>query len=265
VLGVPSRASGWEILRSTLFVVLTRQEEYRVRWLEEVRRTVEAACTDQVRPVEVARSADLRLVAGEADWAVGVIRRLRDGGDATPIVAINATPGNGSNSRVLNAGADDCLVSHLDASELRARIQAVMRRVGHAWLRCPEIAADRSTLRIRVRNVEARVSRKQFDIFVCLAERRERWVHSDEIVATVCGTHHQPTSSLVRVQIHALRKALGSERDCIRCDGNRSYMLTRGPFEAYGAAVSSDSPSSLRAKSGSGGNGGRGESYRASD
>jgi DNA-binding response OmpR family regulator len=63
-------------------------------------------------------------------------------------------------------------------------------------------------------------------IFVCLAERRERWVHSDEIVAIVSGTHHAATTSLVRVQIHALRNALRSARDCIQSDGHKSYMLS---------------------------------------
>lgn len=194
--------------------------------MAEARSALNAACGAQVHLVEVSRPVDLRLIAGAADWAECFIRHSRKIGDPTPIVAINATPENGANSRILDAGADDCLASPFEAGELRARIQAVMRRVGNAWLRCPEIAADRETLRVRVRSVEARVSRKQFDIFMCLAERREHWVHSDEIVATVCGTHHEPTSSLVRVQIHALRKVLGAERDCIRCDGHRSYMLT---------------------------------------
>jgi DNA-binding response OmpR family regulator len=230
VLGAQSRASGWELLRASLRVGLTGQEGFGVRWLAEVRRAVEGACIEQVHLVDASRSPDLRLVAGAADWAEGIIRRLREGGDPTPIVAINGTPENGSNSRVLDAGADDCLASPFVPGELRSRIQAVMRRVGTAWLGCAEIAADRSTLRIRVRNVEARVSRRQFDIFVCLAEQRERWVHSDDIVANVCGTHHEPTSSLVRVQIHALRKALGSERDSIRCDGKRSYMLTSADY-----------------------------------
>jgi DNA-binding response OmpR family regulator len=54
----------------------------------------------------------------------------------------------------------------------------------------------------------------------------DRWVHSTEIIKAVCGTHHDPMTSLVRVQICALRKALGSERGCIRGDGRKSYMLT---------------------------------------
>ena len=93
-------------------------------------------------------------------------------------------------------------------------------------MRGAEISVDRPTRRIRVRDVEARVSPRQFELFVCLAERRERWVHSDEIIAIVCGTHHERSTSLVRVQVHGLRKSLGAARESIRCDGHRGYMLT---------------------------------------
>jgi len=176
--------------------------------------------------LEVERDPDLVLVTGAANWAEGVTLHFRAVGDPTPIVVINLTPANGSNTRILDAGADECMTFPFDPPELRARIRAVMRRLKPALLRSSEIAADPTTLRARVRDVEIRVSRKQFEIFVCLAERRECWVHSEEIIATVSGTHHDPATSLVRVQVHALRKALGTARACIQSDGHRRYMLT---------------------------------------
>jgi len=179
-----------------------------------------------MRLVEVAQHADLLLLAGTTEWAEDLIRHSRGMGDPTPIVVLNISAEATATARILDAGADDCLACPFDSAELSARMRAVMRRLGGGLSRCPEIAADSDTLRIRVRSVEARVSHRQFAIFMCLAERHGRWVHSDAIIATVFGTHHDPASSLVRVQIHALRKALSHARDCIRCDGHKSYMLT---------------------------------------
>jgi DNA-binding response OmpR family regulator len=190
--------------------------------------------------VEVEHAPDLRLIAGEAEWAAGIVRQSRGAGDSTPTVALNVTAERGSNPRILDAGADDCLACPFDPTELRARVRAVMRRLASALARCSDIATDRNMLRIRVRDVVARVSPKQFEVFVCLAGHRERWVRSDEVIATVSGTHHDRETSLVRVQVHALRKALGAERGCIRCDGHRSYMLT--------LATAPSSAASLRAR-----------------
>ncbi|MEI9952236.1 MAG: winged helix-turn-helix domain-containing protein [Pseudomonadota bacterium] len=166
------------------------------------------------------------LIAGAADWVENLVRQLRERGDAMPIVVLNDRLQNGENARILDAGADDCLACPFDSAELRARVRAIMRRRSGDLTRDLEIGADFETLRIRVRDVDARVSRKQFEIFLLLAERREHWVHSDEIIAAVSGTHHDPASSVVRVQIHALRKAVGAARECIRCDGHKSYMLS---------------------------------------
>lgn len=200
---------------------LSAQEPTSLRLFDEVRSALK--CPD-VRLVEAAHERDLLLVAGPTESAERIIRELRALGDPTQIVAITASPG--ANPRILDAGADDSLTYPFEPEELRARVRAVMRRSRRAWTNRQEISADPSTLRIRVRDAEAQVSRKQFKLFVCLAEHRERWVHSDEIIASMSGTHHQPTSSLVRVQIHALRKSLPAERACIRSDRNKSYMLT---------------------------------------
>ena len=222
---VSSVGSGWHLPSPVLRLWLHAPEE-GTGLLVEARSALAGAFGGGVRLVAGKQCADLLLIAGAAEWAEDFTRRSRGTGDPTPIVVLNVTPSYGWNARVLDAGADECLACPFEADELRARIQAVMRRLRPGLLRASEIAADPATLRIRVCDVETRVSRKQFEIFVHLAEHRERWVRSDEIIAAVSGTHHEPTTSLVRVQVHALRKALRAARDCIRCDGHRSYMLT---------------------------------------
>jgi len=219
--------STWQLASYVVRAQLLAQEHVGIRWLHEARAAILAAFPrDALRLTEVDHTPDVALVAGSAEWAANFVRQSRSAGDPTPVVVLNASATAGSSARILDEGADDCLICPFDPLELRARILAVLRRLSPALLRTPSIAVDRTTLRIRVRSAEAQVSRRQFDIFLYLAEHRERWVHSNEIIAAVSGTHHDPGSSILRVQIHALRKALGTERNCVRCDGHKSYMLT---------------------------------------
>ncbi len=180
-------------------------------------------------------------VRGDLDLLVGVVPRLvadisnaRSGVTTwKPLVAVACSPrpralkGNPAVVvQVLNAGADDCLSCPFDPAELRARLCAVARR-GHLGERGPDVVeVDRNESRVRIGNFEARLSRRQLDVFSYLAERRERWVHSSEIIKAVCGTHHDEGTLLVRVQIHGIRRAVGPMRICVEADGHRSYRFT---------------------------------------
>lgn len=216
----------WQVPKWTVRVRLAAPERIEFRSLFDARAALASLRVSDFSFVEVREGPDLLLLVGATDWVESQLLNFRSTGDLTPAIALNINAETGSVAHILEAGADDCMACPFDSSEFRARVQALMRRVGPVHVPPNEIAADRTTLCVRVRDVEARISRKQFEIFVLLAGRRERWVHSDEIIGTICGTHHDPATSLVRVQIHALRKALGDARGCIRCDGHKSYMLT---------------------------------------
>jgi DNA-binding response OmpR family regulator len=220
--------SSWHSPNLVFCVGLITQERVGRRWLTEARAALESACASgsSVRFVEVNEHPDLWVLAGTSDWAEASTRQSRGVGDPTPIVVLNVPGESTCNARILDAGADDCLPCPFDPAELRARVQAVMRRQAGPLRHGTPLAIDRGTLRIRVRDVEAKVSPRQLEVFSLLAKHRERWVHSEEIIAAVSGTHHAPTTSLVRVQVHALRKALAAERHCIRCNEHKSYMLT---------------------------------------
>jgi len=220
-------ASDWQLPIVIVRIGFVADARVSDHSLDEIRSALEGAATTGLRLV--VERPDLVLIAGGCEWVVNSVGELRGRGDPKPIVVLNTGGGTREIACVLDAGADDCLTYPFDPLELRARIQAVMRRLGTGSTRCPEVEADFRTHSIRLRAVEARVSPKQFETFICLAEQRERWVHTDEIIATVSGAHHDPATSLVRVQIHALRKALGAARDCIRSDGHKSYMLTLVP------------------------------------
>jgi DNA-binding response OmpR family regulator len=223
---VSNAGSGWQSASSVIRVRMSVQPHIGLSWSSAAHSALQGPPSAGVRLVEVEQDADLLLIVGTVEWAERFIRQSRGAGDPTPILVLNGSAAIKANAQILDAGADDCLACPFDSAELLARVRAVTRRLRNGRSCGIEIAADREMLRIRLRDVEARVSRRQFDVFVCLAERRERWVHSDEIIATVSGTHHEAEASLVRVHIHGLRKALREAGECIRSDGRKRYMLS---------------------------------------
>ena len=66
-----------------------------------------------------------------------VLRRLRDGGSTTPVLALTARAAVTDRVAGLEAGADDYLAKPFDLDELVARLRALTRRVGRdGQLRC---------------------------------------------------------------------------------------------------------------------------------
>jgi len=59
-----------------------------------------------------------------------VCRRLREGGDRTPVLMLTAREGIDDRVAGLDAGADDYLVKPFALRELLARVRALLRRAG---------------------------------------------------------------------------------------------------------------------------------------
>jgi DNA-binding response OmpR family regulator len=207
--------------RKLVHLQLHRQEGFAV-FLHDTLADLTRSATGFV---EVSENPDILLLVGASSWIEQVVGDRRRRGEWLPVVGIVASPSIDSSWRVLDAGADDCLVGPFASAELVARLHAVLRRTTPALGDCAKVAVDRESRQIRLDGVVARVSRRQFEIFLCLLQHRNRWVSSREIIAAVTGTHHQETTSLVRVHIHGLRKAHGTLRTRIRSDGQRRYMF----------------------------------------
>ena len=60
---------------------------------------------------------------------VGVLRRLREGGDRVPVIMLTARDTTLDKVHSLDRGADDYLTKPFDIEELVARIRALLRRV----------------------------------------------------------------------------------------------------------------------------------------
>lgn len=163
---------------------------------------------------------------GPIAWACRELREYRRRGwICRAIVASGEAASAGF--LALDAGAARCLDLPVDAGELRASVLAALQAQPRAVRRIGE-GRGRRQCAARARRSRGRASRTAaVQDLVYLVERRGRWVSANEIISRVCMTYHRDDSSLVRVHIHSIRRALGEMRSCIRGDlDGRGYMFT---------------------------------------
>jgi DNA-binding response OmpR family regulator len=220
--------SGWYTSGRTWYLSVRTEQDVGI---DAVTHAIRVPDDKTVRFVVRDFAPDARLLVGHADWIVQTVARARQTGDWLPTIGVVRNGADDAVVRILAAGADDCVIPPTrDERELRTRLCAVLRRSRpDAGVRGANIQLDQSRSHVRVGRLEARLTRKQFAILSYLANRHGTWVHTAEIIHEVCQTHHAPNTSLVRVQIHGIRRALGPARDSLQSNGHGSYRLILGP------------------------------------
>jgi two-component system response regulator MtrA len=145
-----------------------------------------------------------------------VCRTLRSQGDL-PIIIITARTDTADVISGLEAGADDYVTKPLVASELAARIRALLRR------RKPADGSGRTSLRIgdveifpeedlvRRAGSEVHLTRTEFRLLVELAGAGGRVVTREELLRRVWGYDYFGDTRLLDVHIRRLRRKI--ERD----------------------------------------------------
>jgi two-component system OmpR family response regulator len=145
---------------------------------------------------------------------LSVLRRLRGGGSAVPVVVLTARGNWMERVEGIDAGADDYLPKPFQVEELLARLGAVLRRTkGHA---SPLIEVGRLTLetRRRIAVVDGRqveLSALEFRLVRYLAHNRGRVVSQGELAEHVYESDREPDSNALEVLIGRLRRKIGAD------------------------------------------------------
>lgn len=184
-------------------------------------------------------SADVLLLWDrKADEALALERvdRLRSRGNRLPILVVARLWSHLSAARVLDCGADDCLVGPTWEVELRARIRALLRRSSGLWLATGDerLHLDRDNLVANIHGCQVTLTRTQFAILEYLVRHRGHWRSPDIIIREVLGTCHQRGNSVIRFHVHGLRQALGQSRCCVRWQRGKGYMFDLAPANEKG-------------------------------
>jgi len=141
-----------------------------------------------------------------------VCRDLRQAGLATPILMLTARTQNLDKVLGLKLGADDYVTKPFSASELLARIEAVLRR---APLHTSQVVHEFGGLRVDLRRTEVtlngqivRLTAREFQLLRYLVERPRTTVSRTELLRAVWGYDTDSFTRTVDVHVSGLRKKL---------------------------------------------------------
>jgi DNA-binding response OmpR family regulator len=157
-----------------------------------------------------------------------LLKRMRTGHVAKPVIVITARADLQDRINVLNQGADDYMVKPFDLLELEARLRAVMRRcdadqhqttvLQHAGVRlCP--TSHTATWHGSPLNL----TKKEFWLLEIFLRKKGQVVSRAQLEDALYGWDDEIDSNAVEVFIHHLRRKLG--HDFIRTIRGLGYRL----------------------------------------
>jgi DNA-binding response OmpR family regulator len=145
---------------------------------------------------------------------VEVLRRAREGKDATPILVLTARDGLDERVAGLDLGADDYLVKPYEFRELLARMRAVIRRRDgspHSVIGNSELQLDLTTREVVVQGERSQLSAREFALLHALLERPGAILSREQLENRIYGWGEEVSSNAVDVLIHGMRRKLGAE------------------------------------------------------
>ncbi len=146
---------------------------------------------------------------------LGVVARLRQDGDDTPILLLTARDGVPDRVAGLTTGADDYLVKPFALDELVARLQSLLRRTSTARsdaapavLRFADVVLDTDTIRVTRAGRELDLTRTEFELLRAFMEQPRQVLSRDRLHERVWGFDRDVTANTVEVYVGYLRRKL---------------------------------------------------------
>lgn len=145
-----------------------------------------------------------------------ICRRLR--GESTtaklPILMLTARADETDKVLGLNMGADDYITKPFSMRELMARVNALLRRSEGGEVDRPafdngSLRIDPAAFRVRYREREVRMTRKEFALLSELARNQGRVLTRETLLDRVWGMNYFGDSRTLDVHIRRLRQKLG--------------------------------------------------------
>jgi len=161
---------------------------------------------------------------------VEVCRRVRET-NGLPIVVLSARGAEGDKVNALDAGADDYVTKPFGTEELLARIRAALRR-GDATTSPSEpivrgdLVIDRERFRVLRGGSEVRLTPKEFELLIYLAQHPGRVLTHRTLLRAIWGPHSVDQPEHLRVLVGSLRKKIEPN------PSSPQYILTE-PWVGY--------------------------------
>jgi DNA-binding response OmpR family regulator len=181
-----------------------RKQGYAARSLTAGRRVLESYGDADL----VLLSLDLLDVDG-----LEVCRSLRAVSDI-PLIARTHRDDELERVLALREGADDCVAKTWGMRELKARIEAVLRR-SRGTATAPDtisidpLRIDQRTREVRLNDQLVDLTSKEFELLYILAKNPETVVSRKELMVSVWGANWTTTSRTIDTHVSSLRAKLG--------------------------------------------------------
>jgi two-component system KDP operon response regulator KdpE len=184
---------------------LLRSRGYEVHTAMSGRAAIEAV--DREKPDLVVLDLGLPDIDG-----VEVCRTIRES-QSVPIVVLSARGAESDKVRALDSGADDYVMKPFGPEELVARVRAALRRSDSPPPRSEPIVRgglviDRERFRVLRDGEEVRLTPKEFELLMFLAQHPGRVLTHRTIIKTIWGPNAVDQPEHLRVLIGALRKKI---------------------------------------------------------
>ena len=151
------------------------------------------------------------------DWmmpkksGIEVLSLMRSKGISTPVLILTARDAIEDRVAGLDMGADDYLPKPFAASELLARVRAMLRRkedYRHDVIKFADIELDRSAMTVSCSGKSVSLNNKAFQLMEMLVEHPGAVLSIDQIMERIWGWDSDAEVNVVWVNISTLRKKL---------------------------------------------------------
>ncbi|CAB3798274.1 MULTISPECIES: response regulator [Paraburkholderia] len=159
-----------------------------------------------------------------------VLRRLRQRGDATPVLILTASGSIDEKVELLGAGADDYLVKPFEVRELIARIKVAIRRQSPSKASevvCGDLAFDIDTRQFTLKGAPLNVTPRERSVLEALILRLGKTVTKPALVDAIFTLADEPSEDAVEIYISRLRKKLDGSSAAIVTLRGLGYLLRK--------------------------------------
>lgn len=143
----------------------------------------------------------------------GMLKRLRESGDRTPVVFLTAKDTSADAVAGLGLGADDYLAKPFSLEELVARVEAVMRRVdssptASSVMTLADLTIDDVAHRVTRGSEEIHLSPTEYKLVAFLLANAGRVMSRGQLLTNVWGYSPDDDPSVVETYIGYVRKKI---------------------------------------------------------
>ena len=162
-----------------------------------------------------------------------VCRMLREDGNRVPIIMLTARGAVADRINGLDAGADDYLPKPFSLAELQARLRALSRRgqpSDNEVLESGALTLDPAARELRVNDVVVEMTGTELALLEHLMQNAGVVLSRDQLREHVWGDGPEPTSNVVDIYVHYVRRKLksaGLTDDPIRTVRGLGYAFRR--------------------------------------